>query len=43
MNHSQKFHQLVKRLSPDHKKHEKILHQGQQWVPGWFLSSLYSK
>ena len=41
LNHSSRFWQLVASCCPDYKQHEKLLNQGRQWVPEWFIRSLY--
>jgi predicted metal-dependent hydrolase len=42
MNHSTAFWRLVGRCCADYRRHERVLNQGREKVPGWFLKDVYS-
>lgn len=42
MNHSAEFWRLVASCCSDFRQHEQVLAKGREWIPAWFLKSLYS-
>ncbi len=41
LNHSQAYWRLVAEHCPDYERHEKRLSQPRDWVPDWYLLTLY--